>query len=96
MKGKVGLALASGLPVVTTRVGAEGIGLVNGDTALLAETPEAIAACLLQLMGDPALWARLSSNGQALVRRTLAPDAVAPQLAAVLNELTKERRLAAP
>jgi glycosyltransferase involved in cell wall biosynthesis len=87
MKGKIGLALAHGLPVVTTEVGAEGFGLVHGETGLIAHTTDEIAAHCLQLAGDASLWARLSSNGQALVRRTLSPEAVAPLVAALLNEL---------
>ncbi|HEX6738489.1 MAG TPA: glycosyltransferase, partial [Vicinamibacteria bacterium] len=44
MKGKVGQALAAGLPVVTTSIGAEGIGLVDGEHALIADDPGEIAA----------------------------------------------------
>ena len=38
MKGKVGQALAAGLPVVTTRVGAEGMHLEAGKAALIADS----------------------------------------------------------
>jgi glycosyltransferase involved in cell wall biosynthesis len=37
MKGKVGEALAHGLPVVTTSIGAEGMALVHGQHVLIAD-----------------------------------------------------------
>ena len=50
MKGKIGMAMAFGLPVVTTSVGAEGMGLVDGTHALVADDPasfaEAVVRCI--------------------------------------------------
>ena len=46
MKGKVGEALATGLPVVLTSVAAEGMGLVDGEHVLVADTAEAFAAAV--------------------------------------------------
>jgi hypothetical protein len=40
MKGKIGEAMAAGLPVVTTPIGAEGMGLVDGMSALISSTAE--------------------------------------------------------
>jgi hypothetical protein len=52
MKGKVGQALAAGLPVVTTSVGAEGMDLEDGNTALIADSPEAFAEAVVRLCTD--------------------------------------------
>ena len=46
IKGKVAYALASGTSVVTTSVGAEGMGLRNGETALIADDADEFAACV--------------------------------------------------
>jgi len=52
MKGKIGQALAAGLPVVTTSVGAEGMDLEDGKTALIADSPEAFAKAVVRLCTD--------------------------------------------
>lgn len=67
-KGKVSTAMSYGMPVVSTGCGAEGMGLVEGEEVLLAETAEAFAAACLRVYRDEALWVRLSVGGQALVK----------------------------
>ena len=62
-KGKVAVSLASGVPVVTTQVGAEGMQLVPGEHALVADSEEAFAEAVLQVLDDDALWQRLSTAG---------------------------------
>lgn len=68
VKGKIAAAMAHGLPVVTTSVGAEGMDLQQGKHVLLADQPAAFAAACLRAHGEEALWQRLSSAGQALVQ----------------------------
>jgi glycosyltransferase involved in cell wall biosynthesis len=60
-------ALALGRPVVATRLGAEGLGLADGETVLLAETAAQFADHLAALAGSPALRERLARQGRALV-----------------------------
>ena len=53
IEGKIGEALAHGLPVVTTTIGAEGMGLQNGDGGtLVADNPEAFADHVVRLHTD--------------------------------------------
>src|SRR6201988_286907 len=54
LKGKITHSLALGLPVVTPTVGAEGLGLVDGQHALIADTPEAFAARVIDVYRDEA------------------------------------------
>jgi GT2 family glycosyltransferase/glycosyltransferase involved in cell wall biosynthesis len=61
MKGKVTQSLAAGLPVVTTPVGAEGLG--DDPPVLIEEDPAAIAAAVVRLCRDDELWLRLSRAG---------------------------------
>jgi glycosyltransferase involved in cell wall biosynthesis len=63
LKGKIVQAMAAGLPVVTTSVGAEGMDLVDGHTALVADTPETFAAAIVRLCLDQDLHTRMSRNG---------------------------------
>jgi hypothetical protein len=49
MKGKVGQSLAFGLPVVTTRVGAEGMGLTHEIDAMIADDRVGFAEAVIRL-----------------------------------------------
>jgi len=91
VKGKIGEALSVGLPVVTTPVGAEGMGLVHGETALIAAGADAFAEAVLQVCDDDALWSRLSRQGRALAVLQWSPRATARTLAELLASLDRRR-----
>lgn len=62
MKILEGAALAT--PIVTTTVGVEGIAMQHGESCLVADTPEAFALALQQLMTDDALRQHLCTEAQ--------------------------------
>jgi GT2 family glycosyltransferase/glycosyltransferase involved in cell wall biosynthesis len=76
VKGKIGESLAHGLPVVTTTIGAEGMGLVDGEHALMADDARAFADATLRAYTDATLWQKLSDGGYAHVAATFAPEVV--------------------
>ncbi|WP_175534550.1 glycosyltransferase [Thiocapsa roseopersicina] len=80
MKGKIGQSLSHGLPVVTTRIGAEGMGLTNEIDALIADDPRRFAQSVLRLYTDDSLWHRMSAAGQELIERHYSKEAVLPML----------------
>jgi len=82
MKGKVGEALSCGLPVVTTSIGAEGMGLVDGQTAMIADDPCDFADKVVELYHDRALWERLAREGKRLVEQRWSPDAIQKRIEA--------------
>ena len=49
VKGKIMSALSYGLPIVSSRIGIEGSGLIAGKHILVADTPAAFASATLQL-----------------------------------------------
>jgi glycosyltransferase involved in cell wall biosynthesis len=67
-------ALARGLPAVATNDAAEGLGLVSGEHALLADDPAAAIAPLVRVATDDALWQSLSRSGRALIRARFVPE----------------------
>ena len=72
---KVVEALAHHLPLVTTTVGAEGIDVVDGRTALVADDPQRFADACLQLLEEPELRQRLADAGADLFASAYAwPD----------------------
>lgn len=62
MKGKIGQSMSHGLPVVTTSIGAEGMGIIDGENALVADEPEIFANAVVRLYTNKALWDTISAN----------------------------------
>jgi GT2 family glycosyltransferase len=81
VKGKINSALAHGLPTVATTLAVEGMHLTDGETVLIADTPEAMAAAIVRLYRDRALWEKLSAAGLAHVEAHYSLGAARRQVA---------------
>ncbi|MBW7888310.1 MAG: glycosyltransferase [Bacteroidetes bacterium] len=66
-KGKVGEALSYGLPIVTTEIGAEGMGIINGEHAFVEDEARAFAERVIELYRSPELWNKFSKKGKELI-----------------------------
>lgn len=86
-------AAALGVPVVSTRFGAEGLGFRDGIEILLAETPAEFAQRVLQVVGDRDLRRSLAKAGQAAVRSRFSQAAVDAAVASSLEDLGLRRSL---
>lgn len=75
VKGKVNLGMAHGLPMVVTGCAAEGLHLVDGEHALIADTSQAFVSAVVALCSDDVLWTRLSRGGQDITQRHFTADA---------------------
>jgi polysaccharide biosynthesis protein PslH len=64
---KVYEAMAMGVPVVSTRLGVEGLPVVDGEHYLAADTPENIAQALASLLLNPEMRIRISRNARDFV-----------------------------
>ena len=65
---KIVEAMAAGIPVVSTRLGAEGIPVADGQELLLADEPEAFAEAVGRIFSDSRLADSLSRAGLSFVR----------------------------
>src|SRR5277367_5256386 len=65
IKTKNLLALAHGVPLVTTTVGADGMALRHNETALIADTPQEFANAAVCVYQDESLWHKLARQGRA-------------------------------
>jgi glycosyltransferase involved in cell wall biosynthesis len=92
---KVLEAMAMGMAIVSTRKGAEGIGLVDGRNVLLADTPADFAEAVERLLDDPGLRERLGRAAREAAVSGFSWDAVAKRLQHVYRELLAGRRQAA-
>lgn len=89
---KVLEALATGLPMVSTRLGAEGIELVDGQHALLADTPEAFAEATVRLLTDAALRQRLGRQARACAEERYDWRSIVPRLYPLYDRLQPHPR----
>ena len=91
VKGKVAEAMSRGIPTVLTPVAAEGMGLVDGRHALIAESAHDFALAVVRLHEDRGLWMRLAVSARDHVTSTLGTRQADDTLRALL-ELAAERR----
>ncbi len=85
MKGKVSEALAAGVPVVTTRWGAQGLEEGAGRAFLQADDPEEFASAVVTLLLDEEQRTRIGDEGRVLARRLCSAEAAAPVLAQLVH-----------
>jgi polysaccharide biosynthesis protein PslH len=86
---KVLEAMAAGVPVVSTRLGMEGIAANTEEYALLAETPAAFARAVLRLLHTPALAATLARRGRTLTENHYDWARLTPRLPGLYASLAE-------
>ena len=79
-KLKVLEALAMGIPVVSTSLGAEGIAVTPGQDIQIADDPAEFAAQVVALMNDEPLRKSMSQRGRALMESHYDWQVIAPIL----------------
>lgn len=62
-------AMAAGVPVVSTKLGAEGLDSSDGENILLTDEPGQIAEAIIRIIDDHELAKRLIAGGYALIRK---------------------------
>ncbi len=87
MKGKLGQAMSLGLPVVSTTIGAEGMGMVDNETALIADDIDGFVEAVCRLYEDGELWEKLSTQAWQYIEDTYGEPAVKRQLNEILQAL---------
>jgi glycosyltransferase involved in cell wall biosynthesis/GT2 family glycosyltransferase len=73
-------AMASGCPVVSTTIGAEGLGATDGAELLIADSAEAMADAIVRLLRDPATSTALARRARAFVEARFDWDGIAARL----------------
>jgi O-antigen biosynthesis protein len=85
VKGKVNIAMQYGVPVVATLCSVEGMHLIDGEDAMVGDTPEAFAAAIVKVYTDAALWQRLRAGGHRNIDTYFSRDTARHMLAKVLD-----------
>ncbi len=84
-------ALASGLPVVSTRVGAEGLTLTPGEDLVLTEGVEGMADALVRCLRQPGPALAMAEHGRRVVLDRYDWDALALKLEEVWEKCLQPR-----
>jgi GT2 family glycosyltransferase/glycosyltransferase involved in cell wall biosynthesis len=87
-------AYAAGIPVVSTVVGAEGLGDRDGEFCALADDPAGFASRVLQLFEDPRAAAEMARRARAEVEANWDMAAITRKLVESYHALVKEKRAA--
>jgi len=87
VKGKIIHSMSYGVPVVTTTIGAEGLGLENGANAFISDSVEAFAEKVLQLYRDADTWSRISKNSFEWAKVNFSPEVAKAKLLKMFHEL---------
>ncbi|MFH1415430.1 MAG: glycosyltransferase family 4 protein [Elusimicrobiota bacterium] len=87
IRGKILEAMATGLPVISTSLGAEGVGAEEGLNILIADTPADFVKQIEFLMTDRKMRSKLVSEGSKFVRENYDWPMMAVRLAEIYEDL---------
>jgi glycosyltransferase involved in cell wall biosynthesis len=85
LKGKIGEAMAAGVPVVTTSIGAEGFPVKNGEECFITDSTKEFADRCHQVINDADLWHALSVKSKIMLYKNFSPGVVERKLQCVLK-----------
>ncbi len=94
IKNKVLEAMAAGRPVVGTSMAVEGLPVVNGREAVVADGPERLAAAITSLLASPEHQDAIGQAARAFVEARYTWDACAGAYDQLYRELAAARRRA--
>ena len=92
VQNKVLEAMAVGLPVVSTSLGAEGLPVEDGSNILIGNDPRTFADHVIKLLKDNALRKKIGETGLKLVRDKFPYETGVRILEAVLKEVADKKR----
>jgi glycosyltransferase involved in cell wall biosynthesis len=87
VKGKVNYALLHGVPVIATKIAAEGMGLVHETNCLLAETGEEFAIAISRISDEEALFQKLTKGGKDIMRKLFGRDIAKDKMRQVIQDM---------
>jgi len=85
-------AFAAGIPVVSTKVGAEGLAVDDGKFCALADDPAGFAERVLALLRDPERAAEMAARARAEVEANWDMSAITRKLVEGYRQVVREKR----
>ena len=90
MKGKVGETLSYGVPMVSTTIGAEGMGIENNVHSFITDDPKEFAEYTIKLYEDVDIWNRFSQNGKKLIDSNFSCENIKKKIKYIMRYNTRE------
>lgn len=96
MRLKIVEAMALGMPIVSTRIGAEGIAVRDGESILFAETPEEFVEKIGMLLANPELKKRLGEEARRIALERYTWGSIAAQQVRFYESLLASKNSSRP
>ncbi|MFA9289351.1 MAG: glycosyltransferase family 4 protein [Weeksellaceae bacterium] len=84
---KILASLASGLPVVSTRTGIEGLSVEDGKHVLVAQTPDEFVKKTLEILQDKELYMTIQKQAYIHVKKDFSWESIAKKLEKVYRDI---------
>jgi glycosyltransferase involved in cell wall biosynthesis len=85
---KILAAMASGLPIIASRTGIEGLNVKIGQDVLVANNPKEFVSCIKTILSDNKLYQQMQQNAYKLVKEKYSWGAIAKKLEIVYKNIT--------
>lgn len=85
-------SMATGLPVVTTPTGIEGLGAIDSKDVVICEEPDELADKTVKILTHQPLYNRLANNGRKLVEKKFNWKVIADSLDRIYEEAAYARK----
>ncbi len=89
MRVKIIEGMAMGKAIISTPIGAEGIGHTEGKNILIARNANEFTDAMISLLDDPTLMIRLGTEARKLTRTTYSNTRIVQELLAFYKRLLK-------
>lgn len=93
VRNKLLEAMAAGMPIVTTRLGAEGMAVHDGQEVLFAETPQEFVHCVKRIRESPDLRRILAENGRKYIQQNHNLDLLGNKLEALYDRMLRGKKM---
>lgn len=85
-------AMAAGIPVVSTSIGAEGLNITHNENILIADTPEEFAKATIKLLRNHKLRERIAHNARIFVEENHQWKKIADDLIEVYEDVIRKKQ----
>lgn len=87
IKGKILSSLVNGVPCVTTKIGAEGMGLTHEDNILISDDPKKIAKFISKLNTNDKYWKKIAKNGAEFIQDNFSFEKISSNMEDLISSL---------
>ncbi len=81
--------LCNGVPIISTKIGAEGIPYTTGENIIIANTKEEFAGRMIEILRNKHSLEAISSKALALAKSNFTKESIKPKLREFFTQITK-------